>query len=250
MLFPKVIFFDAVGTLFGVQGSVGTIYSTIAHKYGVNAKFEDLDQAFFHDFKTAPKMAFPDVDRSQIPEYEYQWWRNIAKSTFNQVGALQDFKDFDAYFQEMYDFFATPEAWYIYEDVVPTLTYLQNQGVTLGIISNFDHRIYAVLESLELHNFFASITISTQVGAAKPDSQIFQAAIAKHQEVNPDQSHWHIGDSYKEDYEGAIKANLVGIWLNRYSSSEVSDRSINSLNFTISSMQDLISKVNSLLALN
>lgn len=32
---PKVIFLDAVGTLFGVKGSVGTVYSQIAQDFGV-----------------------------------------------------------------------------------------------------------------------------------------------------------------------------------------------------------------------
>ena len=31
----KVIFFDAVGTLFDVRGSVGEVYLTYASKYGV-----------------------------------------------------------------------------------------------------------------------------------------------------------------------------------------------------------------------
>ncbi len=229
MLFPDVIFFDAVGTLFGVRGSVGQIYGAIARKYGVDANYEDLNQAFICNFKNSSKMAFPDIERSQISSQiykcEYKWWQDIAKSTFIQVGAFSQFQDFEAYFQEMYNFFATPDAWYIYEDVIPVLNYLQAQGVTLGIISNFDHRLYPVLKNLQLDRFFASITISTQVGAAKPDLQIFHAAIAKH---DPHQDFWHIGDSFKEDYEGAKKAGIQGIWIDRFSSSQTAYSTINS----------------------
>ena len=32
---PKIIFFDAVGTLFGIKGSVGEVYKAIAKKYGL-----------------------------------------------------------------------------------------------------------------------------------------------------------------------------------------------------------------------
>ncbi len=235
MLFPDVIFFDAVGTLFGVKGSVGEIYGAIARKFNVVTSDEDLDQAFIQNFKNAPKMAFPNLERSQtykssqissqIYKYEYEWWRNIAKSTFTQVGAFSQFQDFEAYFKEMFEFFAMPDAWYIYEDVIPALNYLQDQGVTLGIISNFDHRIFLVLESLELSKFFTSTTISTEVGYAKPDSQIFQTAIAKH---DPSQNFWHIGDSFKEDYEGAENAGIQGIWLDRNPSSQTSHTTINS----------------------
>ena len=59
---PQVIFLDAVGTLFGVAGSVGQIYSEIARQHGVRADAEELNQAFFRTFKAAPPMAFPDAD--------------------------------------------------------------------------------------------------------------------------------------------------------------------------------------------
>jgi putative hydrolase of the HAD superfamily len=227
MLFPDVIFFDAVGTLFGVRGSVGQIYGAIARKFQVSSDFEALDRAFLQNFKAASKMAFPKAERSQIPEYEYKWWYDIAKSTFTQVGAFEQFQDFDAYFGEMYNFFATPAAWYIYPDVIPVLDYLQNQGMELGIISNFDSRIHTVLSSLGINKFFTTVTISTEVGAAKPDAQIFQSAIAKHRQDFCTQNFWHIGDSYKEDFEGAENANsegfrIKGIWLDRSGNSGIS----------------------------
>jgi putative hydrolase of the HAD superfamily len=231
MFFPNVIFFDAVGTLFGVKGSVGHIYSAIAQKFNVSSDYEALNRAFVKRFKTAPKIAFPNAERSQISQLEYEWWFDIAKSTFAEVGVFEQFQDFDAYFSEMYEFFATPDAWYIYDDVIPALNYLQNQGIELGIISNFDSRIYPVLEGLELNKFFTSVTISTEVGAAKPDPQIFKSAIAKHHFCS--RNFWHIGDSFKEDYEGAKNANpkanhLKGIWLDRSGNSQVDDKSISS----------------------
>jgi putative hydrolase of the HAD superfamily len=237
MLFPDVIFFDAVGTLFGVKGSVGQIYGTFARKYQVDTDYAALDRAFFQSFKTAPKMAFSDVERSLISKYEYAWWHDIAKSTFMQVGVFAEFLDFEKFFQDVYEFFAEPDAWYIYEDVIPVLESLYNRGIELGVISNFDHRLYPVLESLELNRFFTSITISTEVGTAKPDAQIFQAAIAKH---DPDQNFWHIGDSFKEDYQGAKNANIRGIWLDRSASSQGSSLVTDD---TISSFQDLLVEI-------
>lgn len=256
--FPNVIFFDAVGTLFGVKGSVGEIYGAIARKYNVNACDQALNQAFIQNFTTAPKIAFPQVSPLEIPNYEYAWWYDIAKLTFSQVGAFEQFKDqdFDLYFEEMFKFFATPEAWYIYDDVIPNLEHIQklneklnqksNQDqsekpkIELGIISNFDSRIHHVLENLGLAKYFASVTISTEVGAAKPDSLIFEAAIAKHLKSNSSnnskvQTFWHVGDSLKEDYEGARKSDtkgniLRGIWIDRSGSSMSEVKSIASFN--------------------
>ena len=56
---PRVIFLDAVGTLFGVRHSVGEAYRIIAEQFGVNAEAKILDKVFFNCFLAAPVMAFP-----------------------------------------------------------------------------------------------------------------------------------------------------------------------------------------------
>jgi putative hydrolase of the HAD superfamily len=67
---PKVIFLDAVGTLFGVRDSVGAAYHTIARQFNVTADAAALDRAFFQCFKQAPPMAFPDAAAADIPQRE------------------------------------------------------------------------------------------------------------------------------------------------------------------------------------
>jgi putative hydrolase of the HAD superfamily len=86
-------------------------------------------------------------------------------------------------------------------------------GVDLGVLSNFDSRLYSVLQSLGLRDYFKSITISTQVRTAKPDPEIFNIALQSHN-CSPEEA-WHIGDSITDDYHGARKAGLRGIWINR-----------------------------------
>jgi putative hydrolase of the HAD superfamily len=210
---PQVIFFDAVGTLFGVRDSVGKIYSEVASKYGVKCSAESLDKYFYTAFKNSPPCIFPGVPAADIPMREYQWWREINRQTFTAVGAIEQFEDFDRFFQHLYAYFTTPAAWEIYPDVIPALTNWQRSGVQLAVLSNFDSRLYTVLKALELDRYFSTVTISTEVSAAKPQAQIFTAALSKHQ-CQP-QSAWHIGDSLEEDYLGAGNAGLTAIWLNR-----------------------------------
>lgn len=211
---PKVIFLDAVGTLFGVRGSVGEVYSAIARESGVTVEPKLVDRAFYQSFKASPPLAFAEVDRLKISELEFQWWQAIAKDTFVRAEVFAQFEDFDTFFGRLYDYFATSDPWFIYPDVLPTLTRWQRQGIELGIVSNFDSRIYAVLEHLQLRQFFTSITISSEVGAAKPDRQIFTLALAKHA-CYPQQT-WHIGDSKQEDYLGAIAAGLNAFLIERF----------------------------------
>lgn len=210
---PKVIFLDAVGTLFGVRGSVGEVYGNLAKKFGVETDPDLLNQAFFKSFRAAAPMAFEGVNPDEVPEREYAWWWAIAAETFQQVGVLNQFQDFAAFFSLLYDHFATAEPWFVYSDTLTTLRHWRNQDVELGILSNFDSRIYSVLNALDLAHFFDSVTISTEIGAAKPNPRVFEAALQKHD--CPPEAAWHIGDSFREDYEGATAAGLRGIWLKR-----------------------------------
>ena len=210
---PKVIFLDAVGTLFGIRGSVGEVYSAIARLASVDVSAQSLNEAFGQSFKASQPPAFPGIDEEQIPEMEFQWWEAIARETFEQVGVLDQFSDFRTFFTQLYAHFATVEPWYVYSDVLPALKNWRQKGIELGIVSNFDTRLYTVLELLELKDFFASITISSTAGAAKPDSKIFTAALQKHHCLG--QQAWHIGDSLEEDYYGAKAAGLRPFLLER-----------------------------------
>lgn len=210
---PKVIFFDAVGTLFGVKGSVGKVYSDMAKRFGVQVSNDALDQAFIQSFKTAPPPIFPGIEPQQIPKREFEWWQVVSLRTFEQVGVVDQFSDFSAFFNALYIHFATGAPWFVYPDVRPVLERWQQLGINLGVLSNFDSRLYSVLSALELREFFTSITISTEVGAAKPNPQIFAVGLEKYN--CSAKLAWHIGDSLKEDYQGAKAAGLRAIWLKR-----------------------------------
>jgi putative hydrolase of the HAD superfamily len=210
---PKIIFFDAVGTLFGVRSTVGEIYSQFAQQAGIKADAQQLNTAFIQSFGTAPRAAFVKAEPQDLPHLEYSWWRTVAQRSFERVGVLAQLPDFDAFFQPLFTYFETAAPWIIYPETLETLERLKSLEIELAIISNFDSRLYCVLEALELANWFQSVTISTQVGAAKPEAEIFEVAIAKHQYL-PTQA-WHVGDSWSEDYKGAVAAGLQGVWLNR-----------------------------------
>ena len=214
---PKVIFLDAVGTLFGVRDSVGEVYSQIAQDFNVKVSAEVLDKAFLDNFKSATPLVFADIEEQDIPDHEFEWWKTIAIDTFSDAGVINDFKDFSAFFSELYIHFGTAEPWFVYSDVLEALINWRRMGIELGIISNFDSRIYSVLQLLDLREFFGSITISTEARAAKPDPKIFAIALDKHN-CSPS-SAWHVGDSIIHDYQGAKAAKMRGIWINREKSS-------------------------------
>jgi putative hydrolase of the HAD superfamily len=208
----KVIFFDAVGTLFWVRGTVGEIYSRFALSAGVAVDAADLNRAFMHCFRAAPRAEFPNASDEQLPKLEYDWWKAIARQSFAKVGVLEKLGDFEVFFHPLYDHFALADPWIVYPEVHSVLQSLA-QNFELGIISNFDTRLHQVLKVLGLADYFSSITLSTVTGVAKPKPGVFQAALAKHQCIP--EAAIHVGDDWTEDYQGALTARLQGVWLNR-----------------------------------
>lgn len=210
---PEVIFFDAMGTLFGLKKSVGEIYQEFAKNYGVETNASSLNNAFIESYQAAPSLAFTNPEPEEISQLEFIWWKDVVQDTFERVRILQKFSNFTDFFTELYGYFGTKEPWYIYPDVIPCLQCWQEQKIPLGVISNFDSRLINILKVLDLESFFTSITISSLVGYAKPESDIFDIALRKHNVLA--KKAWHIGDSKKEDYLGAKNVGIHAFWLNR-----------------------------------
>ncbi len=225
---PEVVFFDAVGTLFGVKDSVGTVYSAIAKKYGVEGNPKIIDVAFYESFNRASSLGFSITDPHNIQQQEFDWWKNLAVITFEKAGLISNFTDFDEFFRELYVYFATKKPWYLYQDTISCLENWQQKKVTLGIISNFDTRIYSVLKALKIDHFFSSITISSETGAAKPNKKIFIQALSKHN-CSP-QKAWHIGDSFTDDYQGAKDIGITSFHLKRGYNTNIKKNQLPNLN--------------------
>ncbi len=210
---PQVIFLDAVGTLFGVAGSVGQQYGYVARQFGATVDDGRLNQKFFKAFQAAPPCVFPGAHGAELQRLEYEWWKAIAVQTFEAAGVRDQIENFEQFFQALYDYFATAGPWFVYPETVTTLKHWSSLGIELGIISNFDTRLYQVLKALDLVDPFQSMTLSTEVGAAKPNSMVFEAALHRHQ--CPPAAALHIGDSFEDDYRGAKAAGLQARWLKR-----------------------------------
>src|SRR5262245_9146170 len=207
----KVIFFDAAGTMIEVRGSVGEIYSRVAREFDFEAEPDILQHNFIHSFRRQPPLAFPTgTPDAALIELEKGWWRNLVREVFAGPGP---FPRFDEFFDEIFERFRSRELWRVYDDDAPALTELNRRGLKLGIISNFDSRLYDVLRACGLDRFFDSIHVSTRVGAAKPEPAIFQAALNYHA-VESRQA-WHVGDGLREDVEGATAIGVNAVLLDR-----------------------------------
>ncbi len=235
----KAVFFDAAGTLFETREPVGETYAAIAREYGVASSAQAVDAAFRRAFRAAAPLAF---GRGRTPEelrwLEREWWRGLVRETFSELGK---FSDFDSYFEALFEFFAEPAHWIADPEAIPTLKALREQSRILGVISNFDYRLYRILDGLDLARWFDSITISSEVGYAKPSAQLFEAALERHR-LAPAQA-LHVGDSEHLDLAGASAAGMAAVLINPKMDGSISITSrageISSLSATIEAVRFL-----------
>ncbi|RPI71851.1 MAG: HAD family hydrolase [Desulfobacteraceae bacterium] len=98
------------------------------------------------------------------------------------------------------------------QDAKNVLKHLQGK-FRLGVISNgFPDVQYKKLETLELKSFVDCIVLSEELGAHKPDPEIFLHAVSLLNTVPA--AAIHIGDSFENDVIGAKKAGLLSCWFN------------------------------------
>jgi len=83
---------------------------------------------------------------------------------------------------------------------------LRDRGLILGVVSNADGRIAAILRQCGIEQFFQVMIDSHLVGVEKPDPRIFHLALARAQ-ARPEQAIF-IGDIYGVDVLGAERAGI------------------------------------------
>jgi putative hydrolase of the HAD superfamily len=157
----KAVTFDVGGTLIEPWPSVGHVYAEVAAHYGIT---EVSAEVLNTRFRTAWK-ARPAFEHSRLA------WTELVDQVF--AGIIPD-PPSRTFFSSLYERFAEPSAWHIFEDVKPTLEELASRGIKLAVISNWDERLRGLLRSLELDRYFEAFAISHEIGFAKPSPVIFE----------------------------------------------------------------------------
>ena len=198
----RAVSFDAAGTLIHPVRPVAELYATVAARHGVVVDAAELHDRFRAAFGSAPPLAFPSTPAAELRSREKEWWRAVVRRVFAGI----PFDDFEAYFDELFAFFAEGATWRLDPDTLPLLGALRDDGVRILVISNFDSRVRAILAALGLTTAIDRITLSSEAGAAKPDPAIFATTLAA-ERLAPHEV-LHVGDTVREDYAGARAAGI------------------------------------------
>jgi len=205
----RAVLFDAVGTLIRLHEPVGDTYARFAHQAGVEIAAARLQAAFADALQRAPQMVFPGLPPAAVAAREREWWRNLVSAVFAAAGPMERFGAFDAVFAQLWEYYAGAAAWAVTPGAVELLQALRARGLRTGMVSNFDHRLPALLDALGLAALLEVVVLPADAGAAKPDPRIFAVALAR-LGVRAAAAVYG-GDDADDDIAGAERAGLRAV---------------------------------------
>ena len=198
----KLIFFDAVGTLIYPDPPVIDTYKEIGEKFGYDLAAEVVSSRFMHAHK---KHFNSDTDCVSNEELEKTRWKNVVDEIFNSESNPE-------LFNELWNHFAKPEHWSIYEDTSALLLKLHKQGYYVGVASNFDNRLINIFHKHFPYLDTKNIFYSSQLGYSKPNLKFYETIVKK---INNEKNIFYmVGDDETNDIKAAKKAGWVAIHKN------------------------------------
>ena len=195
MTLPKAVLFDAGNTLVWLDHPYMV---QVLREHGVETSVEEIMDAEYQ-FKLLMDAGAREKgeERARGKQYFAEIFRllGVPEAMFAPVG------------QRLFARHEQKHLWSsVRERTVETLEELRRRGYRLGVISNADGRVEALLDSMGLLPHFEFVIDSGTVGVEKPDPRIFRMALER-MGVQPHEA-VYVGDVYEIDIVGARAAGM------------------------------------------
>ena len=161
-------------------------------------------------FESAVRRAAHILDSGDAP-YDAEIFVRYTRAIVEGMGGAGIALDVCA--REIYAEWAANHHFNLYDDVVPVLEQLKTAGVRVGLISNSHRCLASFQEHFELGAMVSAAVSSSDHGFMKPHESIFRAAMELAGAV-PAES-LMVGDSVRQDIEGALAAGMAAVFLHR-----------------------------------
>lgn len=168
--------FDATGTLIEMTAPVGEVYAELARAFGIDLPAWRLDDAFQRVLRHAPPRGMAGTTPTQRRQREFDWWSERIRQTFQATDSTARFADFPAFAAALFETYRDARRWRARPEVLATLEVLARSGHPMGVVSNFDHRLPEILQSMDIKHYFKTVLVPSDTGARKPDRRVFTAA--------------------------------------------------------------------------
>ena len=222
----KLIIFDASGTLVKHDWDPAGIACSVARELGINVE-PDAGRAAYETVYTQFGTRRVEVERTGDYAKIAELWNRMFSAWLKEAGQdTSRAEEMAAWFKQR-AFSEESGVWGLFSDVEGALRELADEGYRLGVVSNWDHTLHVVLQNLGIRDSFDFVIASLEFGAEKPDPAIFHEALrlggVKASEAV------HVGDSFEDDYQGAERAGLKALFLDRNGRTDLREGRIESL---------------------
>ena len=145
-------------------------YRQALNEVGIKLSLEKIDRGFHFTDKLFMR-EFNGLFGSVDPGVYMPWF--IGRMNY-ELGIHIDINDIIKRWLDIRQ--AQPRQWEAYAYCKPVLADLKAAGYRLGVISNWDESARSLLDEHGLTEYFDTIVISSEVGIAKPEPEIFEFA--------------------------------------------------------------------------
>jgi putative hydrolase of the HAD superfamily len=207
---PRAVSFDVTGTLLGLP-RLGSLYAEVFARHGLDVDPASVGSVVREVWQELGIRTRLGEDRfSSHPEGAKGFWRELVGRVAARLGLPVPTPFLAA---ELYERFAIGSSWDVYPEVPALLATLRDGGLRLAVVSNFDARLPRLLAETALAAHFEVVVYSAEVGVEKPHPAIFEELLGALK--LPPEDVLHVGDSRRDDVEGALAVGMQALWLTR-----------------------------------
>ena len=202
----KAVLFDLDGTLRHNLPDGREVFNEQANHLGLQLSDEDKLRAArweHYYFATSPEII---KDQNLYKDDPEAFWINFARRRLTAMGCPPTKNEEFAAVISAYMRDAYKPVVHVPSEAIPTLVWLINAGLILGLLSNRQKSYEDELAQLGLKEYFEFSIAGGEIAAYKPEPQIFQKAVEM-AGTTADHS-IYIGDNYFADVIGARGAGL------------------------------------------
>ncbi len=204
------IFFDFYNTLASHQPPREKVYAEICREMGIQAEpkklFLSLSDADLYMRQESNRLPLDKRSDQERLDFYIKYVTKILKGAgidVSQDVALQIIPRLQKHKWELR----------VYDDTLPTLQKLKEQGLLTGLISNVIQDMDVTFSRLGLQPYLDLKTTSGEVGYDKPNPEIFLAALDK-AKLQPEKT-IYVGDQYEIDVVGARSVGMQAVLIDR-----------------------------------
>jgi len=208
----QAVLFDVGGTLIESRPTPAEVYAMVLSRRGPTVASEEVAPVFARVWAEQTQLHPLGLDRySQLKGGEKAWWGAFLRRVLASLSHPAPWK---SVLDELFEAFAEPSLWHVFDEVFEVLDRLRSQGLPLAVVSNWDSRLPALLEQLRLARFFDAVLVSALEGVEKPAGEIFRRAAERLGVAAV--GCVHVGDSPLDDYRGAQSAGMRAVLVDRH----------------------------------